>query len=93
MFAVAPGKVDQLTCLQVEMLGADWRQIKENVRRALHGQLARLADRLRQVQAAAATHQRKPRPRTETILVLPCLIHPLRITAAISKEYHGQAEQ
>lgn len=59
MFAVAPSKVERLASPQIGPLGADWKQIKDNVRRALYEQLARLADRLRQVQAAAATQQRK----------------------------------
>lgn len=59
MFAVAPSKVERLVNPQVGLLGTDWKQIKENVRRALYERLAHLADRLRQVQATAATQQRK----------------------------------
>lgn len=55
MFAVAQGKIDELTATELGLIEPDWRLIKENRRIAFRNYLARLVERLCQVEEEVGT--------------------------------------
>lgn len=57
MFAVAQGKAEGLTSMEWSLVEPDWQMLKEGCRMAARNKLAKLAERLRQIEGEASSRR------------------------------------